>query len=299
MFIRVDATAALPGSAPLDALRQQAGRDPQAQVKEAARQFEALLMQELLKTMRSGSLGADWLENSATQMGRELLDGQFAQQMSGQPRGLSELIARQLEQQLGTSALSADATQALAAMPLRPSRPSAQAEKTPPATGPANPAIERAQDFVRQHQQAARIAQAETGIPATFIIGQAAHETGWGRHEIRHADGSPSHNLFGIKAGGSWQGKVARVTTTEYIDGKAHKQVASFRAYDSYEDAFRDYAALIKNSPRYADVMEKGKTVHGFAQGLQSAGYATDPAYAAKLGRVINMALQLQRAQTG
>lgn len=295
MSIRADSTTALPGAASLDALRQQAGRDPQAQVKEAARQFEALLMQELLKTMRSGSLGADWLENSATEMGREMLDGQFAQQMSGQPRGLSELIARQLEQQLGTAALTPEASQALAATPLRPFQPKGQAGPAPAASGPAT---ERAQGFVQQHEQAARVAEAETGIPATFIIGQAAHETGWGRHEIRHADGSPSHNLFGIKAGGSWQGKVARVTTTEYVDGKPRKQVASFRAYDSYEEAFRDYAALIKNSPRYAQVIEQGQTVRGFAQGLQSAGYATDPAYAAKLGRVINMALQLQRAQT-
>lgn len=295
MSIRADATTALPGAASLDAIRQQAGRDPQTQVKEAARQFEALLMQELLKTMRSGSLGADWLENSATEMGRELLDGQFAQQMSGQPRGLSELIARQLEQQLGTAAVSPETAKALASAPLRPfQQPVTGAAKA----GATAPVSEGAQGFVQQHQEAARIAEAATGIPATFILGQAAHETGWGRHEIRHADGTPSHNLFGIKAGGGWTGKVARVTTTEYIDGQPRKQVASFRAYDSYEQAFRDYAALIKNSPRYAQVIEQGQTVRGFAQGLQNAGYATDPAYAAKLGRVINMALQLQRAQT-
>uniref|UniRef100_UPI003F714EF9 glucosaminidase domain-containing protein n=1 Tax=Nevskia sp. TaxID=1929292 RepID=UPI003F714EF9 len=123
------------------------------------------------------------------------------------------------------------------------------------------------------------------------------HETGWGRSEIRHADGSPSFNLFGIKATGNWKGKVAEITTTEYIDGEPRKVTAKFRAYDSYADSFRDYAQLISQSPRYGQVMEQLGSVQGFASGLQKAGYATDPQYAAKLSRAINTTLSLQRAQ--
>jgi flagellar protein FlgJ len=90
---------------------------------------------------------------------------------------------------------------------------------------------------------------------------------------------------------------VAEVTTTEYINGTPRKVVAKFRAYDSYEASFRDYARLITESPRYAQASQQTGSAQAFASGLQQAGYATDPAYASKLSRAINMTLQLQRAQ--
>uniref|UniRef100_UPI0026378B19 flagellar assembly peptidoglycan hydrolase FlgJ n=1 Tax=uncultured Azohydromonas sp. TaxID=487342 RepID=UPI0026378B19 len=156
----------------------------------------------------------------------------------------------------------------------------------------------QAQAFVAAHQAAAREAEAVTGIPAAFMIAQAAHETGWGRRDIRMADGSPSHNLFGIKAGPNWKGPVAEVLTTEYFSGQPRQVVQRFRAYASPQESFADYARLIKNSPRYAGVVANGGSAHGFAQGLQRAGYATDPAYAEKLGRVIDTTLRLQRTLT-
>jgi peptidoglycan hydrolase FlgJ len=127
-------------------------------------------------------------------------------------------------------------------------------------------------------------------------VAQAAHETGWGRKEIKHADGAPSFNLFGIKAGANWKGATAEVVTTEYSNGQPRKVVAKFRAYGSYAESFADYAKLMKNSPRYENVVAKADTAAGFAQGLQKAGYATDPAYADKLTRVINTTLRLQRS---
>jgi flagellar protein FlgJ len=126
------------------------------------------------------------------------------------------------------------------------------------------------------------------------MVAQAAHESGWGRREIVHADGTPSHNLFGIKAGAGWNGPVAEVTTTEYIGGVARKVTAKFRAYASYAESFADYARLMTNSPRYAAVGQ-ADTPREFAQSLQRAGYATDPAYADKLTAVINTTLRLQR----
>ena len=108
--------------------------------------------------------------------------------------------------------------------------------------------------------------------------------------------GTSAHNLFGIKATGSWSGKVAEIGTTEYVNGEARRTVARFRAYGSYQEAFLDYARLLRSSERYATVVRDGGTPQGFAQGLQKAGYATDPAYADKLTRVINTTLCLQRA---
>jgi flagellar protein FlgJ len=150
--------------------------------------------------------------------------------------------------------------------------------------------------FVQQHTAAAQAAEEKTGIPAAFMVAQAAHETGWGRKEIHHADGSPSYNLFGIKAGANWTGPTADVTTTEYVHGKAHKVVARFRAYSSYEESFADYAKLMSESPRYQQTVAKASDASSFARGLQRAGYATDPAYAEKLTRVINTTLRLQRS---
>lgn len=166
------------------------------------------------------------------------------------------------------------------------------------ASTSTNARLRPAEAFVRQHQAAAHAIEAETGIPAANLIGQAAHESGWGKHEIKNKDGSLSHNLFGIKAGADWKGKVAEVTTTEYIGGVARRVTARFRSYDSYEEAFRDHAKLLTNSPRYSNVVAQASTAQGYAKSLQKAGYATDPGYADKLTRVINTALRLQRTVT-
>jgi flagellar protein FlgJ len=272
----------------IDSLRARAATDPKAAIKEVARQFEALFMQELMKSMRQAqeSMASGMLDNSGSKMGTEMLDTQFATKMTGLPGGLSESIARQLERQMGGAGAPAAVPPAAAAAAGAPAHGVARSDKV----------AQRQTDFLQRHQDAARAAEAQTGIPASFMVSQAAHETGWGRHEIRHADGAPSFNLFGIKAGAGWKGKVAEVSTTEFVDGAARKVTAKFRAYDSYAESFSDYARLMKTSPRYAQVVANADSAQGFAQGLQRAGYATDPAYADKLTRVINTTLRLQRS---
>ncbi len=270
----------------LDALKSAAARDPKAAIKETAKQFEAIFMQQLMKSMREATLSSGMLDNAGTQLGTEMLDTQYAAKMAGRPGGLADAIARQLERQMGGTVAP-------------PAAPSA-------AASPSSAVIPLSQtqaDFVQSHRAGALAAEAQSGIPAAFMIGQAAHETGWGRHEIRMADGSSSHNLFGIKAGTGWTGPVAEITTTEYVAGEAQKVTAKFRAYASDEESFRDYARMLKDSPRYAGVAAQAAlapagaaSAAGFAQGLQRAGYATDPAYADKLARVINSTLRVQRA---
>ena len=264
------------------ALRTKAASDPKAAIRAAAKQFEAMFMQQLLKSMRESSLASGMLDNSGTQMGHEMLDAQYANQMSAAPGGLADVIARQLERQLSGTIVPGQAA-------LAPSS-AAGAPAGDATTSPSQ------QEFLKLHQQSAAGAEAQTGIPAAFMVAQAAHESGWGKREIRNADGSSSHNLFGIKAGPGWTGKVASVTTTEVVDGQPRKVVANFRSYASYDESFRDYARLMKDNPRYANVVAAGGSVQGFAQGLQKAGYATDPAYADKLTRVINTTLRMQRA---
>jgi flagellar protein FlgJ len=147
-------------------------------------------------------------------------------------------------------------------------------------------------NFLAKYMPAARRAEEATGIPAVYILGQAALESGWGKHEIRSADGQRSHNLFGVKATG-WSGRVAETRTTEYTDGKAERVSAKFRAYDSYEDAFEDYARMLSTNPRYANALKGSRSAEQFAQGLQRAGYATDPRYAEKLSSTIRRAMKV------
>ena len=120
------------------------------------------------------------------------------------------------------------------------------------------------------------------------MIGQAALESGWGKREIKSKDGTPSYNLFGIKATAGWKGKVVETVTTEYVNGEKQKHVTKFRAYDSYADSFKDFAKLMQNNPRYQGVMSNLHSPDSYAQAMQKAGYATDPNYANKLASVIN-----------
>ncbi len=287
----------------LEALRGRAARDPQGAVREAARQFEALFMQELMKSMRATTQDSGLMDGGAGEdMATSMLDQQYAGQLTGLRGGLADAIARQLERQMGLAPGGAVPSTPPSAWPSAIGRPAA----VPASAAIAAPSgVERAPRipdrgaaaFVHTHMAAARQAEAVTGIPASFMVAQAAHESGWGRREILHADGSPSHNLFGIKAGAGWTGPVAEVTTTEFVDGQPRKVKARFRAYASHAESFADYARLMQGSPRYRDVLG-ADSAREFAHGLQRAGYATDPAYADKLTRTINTTLQLQRSQS-
>jgi len=319
----------------LDRLKGTSGTNPRAAVRETAKQLESLFMNELMKSMRASTMSSGMFDNSGSEMATGMLDTQFASQMSGRPGGLSDVIARQLERQMGlkpeTSAKAAasgvssasdssfkrlgqlgdlgeldvshfpggngtDLQEVLRrAQSLERGAP--RNERTGTAAAPLDgKRLSHSEQFIRKHHEAAKAAESATGIPSGHILGQAALESGWGKHEIKMKDGSPSHNLFGIKATANWTGKVAEVTTTEYIGGVARKVTAKFRAYDSYEDAFKDHARLLTQSPRYSQTVAKAETAQGYAQGLQKAGYATDPAYANKLTQVINTALRVQRS---
>lgn len=281
----------------LSDLKLQAGQKTPAAIKEAAKQFESLFMRQLIKSMRDATMKSGLTDSPGGDLGTDLLDQQFAVQMSGKPGGLSDLIAQQLTRQMGsTEAGAVDAANKPTGAPMSALRKAsslaaygAQAPAVTPTTSQTN--------FVQRHTEAAIKVEQATGIPASYMVGQAGHETGWGKHEIRMKGGAPSNNLFGIKAGAGWKGKVAEVTTTEYVNGQPQKTVARFRAYDSYEASFKDYARLITESPRYAQASQQTASVQGFASSLQKAGYATDPNYATKLSRAIYTAQQLQRGQ--
>jgi len=282
--------------------------DPQA-LRAAAQQFEAVFMQMVLKSMRATVPEDGMLENDQTRLYRDLLDQQLAQTLSARGGlGLAAIIERQLSRQSEMAEFPdglplAPPTGLPGGLPLERRFHMPPAQSAPRSfpiegtaatqPGTAQPGLPRprtegqAQGFVADMLPHAARASAATGIPAHFLIAHAALESGWGRSEPRHADGRPSHNLFGIKAGGRWEGPVVEASTIEYINGTPERRVERFRAYASYAEAFEDYARLLTHSPRYAAVLGS-QDAAGFAKALQRSGYATDPAYAAKLESVIN-----------
>ncbi|MDR7379572.1 flagellar protein FlgJ [Rhodoferax ferrireducens] len=268
----------------LNALKQQAGQDSPAAIKETAKQLESLFMRELIKSMREATTKSGMFDSPQGDLGTDLLDQQLSVTMSGRPGGLSEAIERQLTRQT----VPADGSTLQLGTPASRLSPA-------PVTGPVSRTTSQS-DFVQRHNGTAMQVEKDTGLPASYLLGQAGHETGWGRKEILNKDGSTSFNLFGIKAGSSWTGKTTTITTTEVINGESRKVSAKFRAYDSYEESFKDYAKLINESPRYAQARQQTGSSQAYATELKRAGYATDPDYAAKLTRAISTTQQLRRA---
>jgi flagellar protein FlgJ len=280
----------------LDGLRQAAKQNSPEALKSAAKQFEALFMNMIMKSMREASPQEGMFDNQQTRMYTSMLDQQLSQNLASRGVGLADMLIRQLST---TMAAQAAANGEEEASPLNSATGEAAKKINPwqPQTRQPNTAVDavktnssqpaHVQAFQDRLQVHAEDASRTTGIPANFMLGQAALESGWGKREIRAMDGSASHNLFGIKANAGWKGKVVEAVTTEYVNGMPQKRIEKFRAYDSYADAFRDYANLLRKNPRYENVLANARDVHGFAQGLQRAGYATDPNYATKLTQII------------
>ncbi len=290
-------------------LRSQFAKNPQEGLKAAAQQFETMFLQMVMKSMRDTVPDDGMLNSEQSKFYTSLLDQQMAQNLSSNGKGVG--FAKLIEQQLGRTmvgnASEANAQGAANAaagdLPLAASDGRHLQYKTilgnlptsaayPRADATAAPAIAldtpaSSKEFVNRVWPHAVEASRSTGVPPQFLVAHSALESGWGRSEIRRADGSPSYNLFGIKAGKSWAGATADATTTEYVNGQPQQSVERFRAYGSYEEAFRDYANLLRNNARFGAVIGSQDGTE-FAKRLQQAGYATDPMYADKLSRIIN-----------
>ncbi len=282
-------------------LRQAARENSPEAIKATAKQFEALFMNMMLKSMRQATPQDSPFDSEQSRMYTSMLDQQLSQNMASRGVGLADVLIRQLSNVVGAASVSSDegstvsSNDPMSALQARilayPPDKTDSVVATPSTAdaGQVNAAQPKhVQDFHAAVATAAEDASRMTGIPAKFMIGQAALETGWGKHQIKSQDGSNSHNLFGIKAGANWKGKTVSAVTTEYVDGAPQQRVEKFRAYDSYADSFRDYAKLLRDNPRYEKVLANSSDAASFARGLQKAGYATDPKYAAKLTQIIN-----------
>lgn len=170
------------------------------------------------------------------------------------------------------------------AVPERGLRITGRAVAQPPLA--PNKAFTDSDAFVATMLPMAEQAAKRIGIDPRYLVAQAALETGWGKSVMRNSDGSSSHNLFGIKATGNWEGDSARAITSEFRDGQFVKETAAFRSYDSYQDSFHDLVSLLQNNSRYQDAVKSADKPEQFVQELQKAGYATDPNYASKISQI-------------
>lgn len=259
----------------LASLKRDAKAQDPAALKEAARQFESLFTQMLLKSMReaSKSFGGDSLFGSdQADFYQDMFDDQMALHLSkGKGLGLAEMLIRQLSVVGGGASVNG-------------AQPSSEVTPTENAGGPTHaPLTTSKADFVRKYWPHAEQAAREIGVDPHALLAQAALETGWGRSVPCKANGECSFNFFGIKATGNWRGESVSVPTLEFEDGLPVRKAERFRAYASPADSFRDYAMLIRNNPRYQNALGAGEDVTTFASALQQGGYATDPNYARKI----------------
>lgn len=258
------------------ALRARAADDDPDVLREVARQFESLFTSMMLKNMRAASLGDPLMGSSEQEGYRDMFDQQMAVEMSqGRGLGIADMLVRQLS---GTVANAMHKkTEGAAALPLK------QPAVEPIATGAASqPALSR-EDFVATLWPHARQAGEKIGVDPRMIVAQAALETGWGSKTPSDQHGQSSNNYFGIKAGANWRGAAITADTLEFADGSLHKERAAFRAYASPAQSVHDYVDFLTSNPRYGDALKAAQDPASFAEGLQAAGYATDPDYASKI----------------
>jgi flagellar protein FlgJ len=272
-----------------EALRAKANSgDPEA-LRAAAKQFEAMFLQMMLKTMRETKFTTEddpFASSQSLKVYQEMLDQQWALRMSaGRGVGFADAMYAALSRRnMAPTDTGAEPTTAAEAASTIPGSVSSAGSLSAPTPSGQQTGTDK-QGFIDTMRPYAEQAAQSLGLPANFILAQAALETGWGKREIVAADGTNSHNLFGIKAGANWQGETVDQVTTEYQHGLAVQKTETFRVYASYGEAFQDYAGLLAR--RYAKALAAGDSAESFATAIASGGYATDPAYAAKLRRVI------------
>jgi flagellar protein FlgJ len=304
-------------------LKNDARKESPEALKEVAKQFESIFINNVLKGMREAKLAEGILDNDQSKFYNDMYDQQLAVHLAGKPGiGLADLIVKQMRKEepedkqekletedflnrsssadkgsiqhthAGDAPAAAKAVQPVSeyqdgavTISSYPHDTSKLKQDITPITAKGESAgpIRSAEQFVRQLQPYAEQAAKELGVEPKAILAQAALESGWGKSLIKTRDGESSFNVFNIKADKSWQGPQAKVSTLEFDHGVAQKVNAGFRTYGSFKESFNDYVDFIKSNPRYQQALKQAGNTQRYMHELQQAGYATDPRYAEKV----------------
>ena len=297
----------------LDQLKYQLKGDSVDDLRVVAQQFEAIFIQQMLKTMRDASLSEGLFDSNSSDFYVDMLDKQMSLNLSaGKGIGLADVIVQQLSKTLkidpeeaakaaGQSGLGERLSSLVQSSfekvnPLQADETENTVNKVSPIaldsggflSNAATKNITDPETFIKSLWPLAVNAAKEIGVKPQVLVAQAALETGWGQHIAKDESGNSSHNLFNIKAGSDWQGDTVTLATTEFKNGAAIKEYAAFRVYDSFNGSFEDYVAMIKHNPNYQKAVAKATNANDYATALHQAGYATDPEYSAKIMRIAN-----------
>lgn len=137
-------------------------------------------------------------------------------------------------------------------------------------------------EFIGMIAPSAIASMRATGVPASFVIAEAALESGWGESKLA----KEGFNLFGVKADRSWDGPTVDMRTREFMNDAWIMIVARWRKYTSWLASISDHAAFLRSNFRYSEAFNE-KDGMAFAEKVAAAGYATDPQYAEKIKAII------------
>lgn len=295
-------------------LKQKARENDPKAVEAAAKQFEALFIQSMLKSMRSANqmFGSDgFLKSDSVDFYQGMFDQQIAISLSeNKGLGLAKVLAEQLQRyqngaQANKSEAEKNSNQLINSIKYKLPETSQHALKEVMMKDQSiipEPNLEKLLtqiselatklsfnsplDFVKSLMPSAKLVAEKLGLDPKMLLAQAALETGWGKAIITDKSGKSSHNLFNIKADKSWGKANVSVKTDEFINNEKQEVQALFRQYESVKESFEDYFNFLSNNQRYAKALSVTHNPKEFIQELQKAGYATDPNYADKIWRI-------------
>lgn len=281
--------------------------------KEVAQQFEAILMQMVLSSMRSANkaFSSGLFGSSQMEMYQDIFDKQLSLTMSKSGVGFADMIEKNLNHTGGISQSTPVPSPVPSTVERIPesylAQPIPGMLSTPDASGntsknnqdavvPADAVVLQSkkshfnspEEFIKDLWPAAKLAAGLIGASPEILLAQAALETNWGKNVIQRASNVSTHNLFNIKADGNWRSGTATVDSLEQENGVLVKERSSFRSYETFMDSFMDYVKLLKQNSRYSNSLNKATNPEQFVNELQKAGYATDPNYADKIMRIFS-----------
>ena len=259
-------------------MRRKAQQAPQDSLPAVAKQFEGIFVNMVLKSMRDASFGDPLFDSNQSELYQEMFDKQLSQDITkGKGIGLADALVQQMQKFVsGNSKNNIES-------------PTLKSKVTDPfILNRETSNFKNSEQFINTMLPYAESAAEKLGVDPKVLVAQSALETGWGKSVGKLENGKTSHNLFNIKVGGAYNGNQYTKQTVEYSDGLAKVEKASFRAYSSYQESFDDYVNLIKNNPRYQGALNVASDSKQYIEGIQQAGYATDPRYAEKVNRVLD-----------
>ena len=294
----------------------------------AAQHFESIFIGMMLKSMRQANAvfeEGNPMHSNTTKFFRDMYDSQLANDMSEQGSvGLADIIVNQLsgdnDKYVNAGVLRNDnrfdeLVGNISKSPTSPNQAStfslpgddqqikdrlfagaekaynaASNEQNKPLEVNKQPSISfnSPEEFVDSIWDYAKQNASKIGLNPAVMIAQSALETGWGKHVLKDKDGNSSFNLFNVKARRDWDGTKTAQSTLEFENGIAVKKVEPFRVYNNVNESFNDFISFLKSNDRYEPALKQTSNPEQFLQGLQDAGYATDPNYANKIMGILN-----------